>query len=130
MKVSKEAEIRNQYNQVPHLTQDTTWESDKNDRKHHIQERQEASSFPVGDHKAEMNNQESMINTNMNYKKNPQKKHRLGTVNKNISTSFMVQTSPLLLMWIKTNIWLVRMKDSLLIDVSSPSKTNQDIERR
>ena len=28
-KVSKEAKIRNQYNQVAHLTQDTTWESDK-----------------------------------------------------------------------------------------------------
>ena len=26
MKVSKEAKIRNRYNQVPHLTQDTTWE--------------------------------------------------------------------------------------------------------
>ena len=29
MKVRKTAKIRNQYNQVPHLTQDTTWESDK-----------------------------------------------------------------------------------------------------
>ena len=28
-KVSKKAKIRNQYNQVPHLTQDTTLESDK-----------------------------------------------------------------------------------------------------
>ena len=27
--VSKKAKIRNQYNQVPHLTQHTTWESDK-----------------------------------------------------------------------------------------------------
>ena len=27
-KVRKMAKIRNQYNQVPHLTQDTTWESD------------------------------------------------------------------------------------------------------
>ena len=29
-KVRKVAKIRNRYNQVPHLTQDTTWESDKN----------------------------------------------------------------------------------------------------
>ena len=29
VKVSKKAKIRNQYNQVPHLTQDTIWESDK-----------------------------------------------------------------------------------------------------
>ena len=27
MKVRKEAKIRNRYNQVPHLTQDTKWES-------------------------------------------------------------------------------------------------------
>ena len=30
VKVSKEAKIRNRYNLVPHLTQDPTWESDKN----------------------------------------------------------------------------------------------------
>ena len=29
MKVRKKAKIRNQYNQVPHLTQNTLWESDK-----------------------------------------------------------------------------------------------------
>ena len=29
------AKIRNQYNQVPHLTQDTTWENYKNTIKHH-----------------------------------------------------------------------------------------------
>ena len=32
MKVSKKAKIRNRYNQVPHLTHDTTWESDKTQR--------------------------------------------------------------------------------------------------
>ena len=52
MEVIKTATIRNPYNQVPHLTQDTTLESDKNTRKHHIQERQEVSSFPACDHKA------------------------------------------------------------------------------
>ena len=63
-KVSKKAKIRNRYNQVPHLTQTTTWESDKNTRKHHIQESQEFSPSPAGDHKeAEMNRQESMPNT-------------------------------------------------------------------
>ena len=35
LEVSKKAKIRNRYNQVPHLTQDTTWESDKSTRKHH-----------------------------------------------------------------------------------------------
>ena len=34
-KVRKTAKIRNQYNQVPHLTQDTTRESDKITIRHH-----------------------------------------------------------------------------------------------
>ena len=34
--VSKEAKIRNRYNQVPHLTQDTKWENDINAIKHNI----------------------------------------------------------------------------------------------
>ena len=34
-KVRKVAKIRNKYNQVPHLTQDTTWESVKNTFKYH-----------------------------------------------------------------------------------------------
>ena len=37
-KVRKTAKIRNKYNQVPHLTQDTTWESDKITIRHHKQE--------------------------------------------------------------------------------------------
>ena len=61
LKVSKKAKIRNRYNQVPHLTQDTIWESVKNTQK---QESQEASPFPAGDHKAVMNRQESMTNIN------------------------------------------------------------------
>ena len=35
VKVRKAIKMRNRYNQVPHLTQDTTWESDKNTIKHH-----------------------------------------------------------------------------------------------
>ena len=56
-KESKKAKIRNQYNQAPHPTQDTTWESDKNTRKRQTQESQEASSYPAGDDKAAMNRQ-------------------------------------------------------------------------
>ena len=48
-KVTKKAKIRNQYHQVPHLTQDTTWEMVKNTRKHYIQESQEVSPFLAGD---------------------------------------------------------------------------------
>ena len=86
MKVSKKAKIRNRYNQVPHLTQSTTWESDKNTKKHHIKkESQEVSHSPAGGHKAAMNRQESMTNArNINNKKGIQKKHRLGTVSKKI----------------------------------------------
>ena len=63
MKVRKPAKIRNRYNQVPHLTQDITWESDKNTIKHHKQESQEVSPFPEGDHKAAIDRCESMTNT-------------------------------------------------------------------
>ena len=37
-KVRKVAKNMNQYNQVPHLTQDTTWESDNNTIKYHKEE--------------------------------------------------------------------------------------------
>ena len=57
VKVRKKAKIRNRYNQAQHLTKDTTWKSDKNTIKRHIQERQEVSPFPAGDHKAAMNRQ-------------------------------------------------------------------------
>ena len=78
IKVRKKAEIMNQYNQVPHLTQDAIWESDKNTRKHQIQRTQEGSPFPASDHKAARNRQDSMAKTNTDNKKDPQKKHCLG----------------------------------------------------
>ena len=53
------AMIRNRYNQVPNLTQDTTGGSDKNTRKHDTQESQEVSLFPTGDHKAAKNRQKA-----------------------------------------------------------------------
>ena len=54
MKVSKGAKIRNRYNQVPHLTQDT------NGKVINLQldtpnESQEVSPYPAGDHKAHIN---------------------------------------------------------------------------
>ena len=48
----EETQIRNRYNQIPHLTQNTIWE-----RKHHIQESKEVSPFLAGDHKAAINRQ-------------------------------------------------------------------------
>ena len=47
IKVRKVAKIRNGYNQLPHLTQDTTWESDKNAIKHHKQ-KEEISRVRTG----------------------------------------------------------------------------------
>ena len=44
IKVRKAAKIRNRYNKVPHLTQDTTWESDKNTIKSLIRFRSSALS--------------------------------------------------------------------------------------
>ena len=48
-------------NQVPHLTLDTIWESDKNTRKHYIPEIQEVSAFLAGNHKATWNRHDSVI---------------------------------------------------------------------
>ena len=51
-KVSKGARIRNRYNQVPHLSKDT---NGKVTNSHHKREPREVSSFPAGDHKAQLN---------------------------------------------------------------------------
>ena len=55
IKVRKLAKSRNQYNQVPQLTKDTTWENDKT-QLNITNESQEVSPFPAGDHKAAMKN--------------------------------------------------------------------------
>ena len=66
--VKRKAKIRNLYNQVPHLTRDTIWESDKNTRKQNTQENQEVSFFPAGDLKAERIRLDSITKTNMKHK--------------------------------------------------------------
>ena len=53
-KVSKSAKIRNRYNQVPHLTQDTNGKV-TNSQLDTTNESQEVSPFPAGDHKAHIN---------------------------------------------------------------------------
>ena len=89
IEVRKKAKIRSRYNQEPHFTQDTTWQSDKNTRKHRIQKGQEVSPFPAGNHKAAMNRHDRTTDTKQNNKKDLQKKHLLGMVNKNIPTGIM-----------------------------------------
>ena len=78
MKVRKAAKIRYQYNQVPHLTQNSTRESDKNTNT--TKKEQEVSPFPAGDYKAAMNRHKSMTNTDINKINDPQKKYRLASV--------------------------------------------------
>ena len=51
-KVERKAMIRNRCNQISHLTNITTWESDKKPIKHHLHESREISLFPAGDHRA------------------------------------------------------------------------------
>ena len=53
-KVSKGAKIRNRYNQVPHLTQDTNGKV-TNSQLDATNESQEVSPFQAGDHKAHIN---------------------------------------------------------------------------
>ena len=53
-KVSKGAKIRNRYNQVPHLTQDTNGKV-TNSQFDTTHESQMVSPFPAGDHKAHTN---------------------------------------------------------------------------
>ena len=65
VKIMKKVKIRNRYNKVSNLNQDTTWESDKNTRKHHIQEGQEVNIFSAGNNKAAMNRQDSMSYTKL-----------------------------------------------------------------
>ena len=52
-KVSKGAKIRNRYNQVPHLTQDTNGKVTNSQQT--PQTRAKVSPFPAGDHKAHIN---------------------------------------------------------------------------
>ena len=62
-KVGKEEKFWIWYNQLPHLTLDTIWESYKY-TKHEIQESQEGSPFLEGDHKAAWYRQDNIAKTN------------------------------------------------------------------
>ena len=82
LKVSKGAKIRNRYNQVPHLTQDTNGKV-INSQIDTTNESQEVSPFPAGDHKAHINRcVKSIANKRQKNIKDPQKKNGLGTVSK------------------------------------------------
>ena len=66
-KVEKRTEIRNQYNQVPHLNRYTIWKSYKT-LENHTQENQEVSPFRAGDQKASRNKQHGIMKSNVKHK--------------------------------------------------------------
>ena len=84
LKVSKGAKIRNRYNLLPHLTQETNGKV-TNSQVDTTNESQEVSPFPAGDHKAHINRRTQMHikrKTEKNNINDPQKKYRLGMVSK------------------------------------------------
>ena len=86
IKVERKAKIRCRYNQVPYLTWNTIWESDKA-QENTTQESQEVSPFQEGDHKAAGTDKTELQRQtwNINNIKGPQKKHRFGMVSKEIT---------------------------------------------
>ena len=81
IKVSKGAKIRNRYNRVPHLTQNTNGKV-TNSQLDTTNESQEVSPFPAGDHKAHINRRAQKHSKTEQNIKDLQKKYRLGTVSK------------------------------------------------
>ena len=70
IKVRKRTKIRNRYNQVPHLTQDTNGKV-TNSQLDATNESQEISPFPAGDHKAHINRHAQMHSKHKTEKKDP-----------------------------------------------------------
>ena len=83
MIVSKDAKIRNRYNQEPYLTQDSIGKV-TNSQLYNTHENQEVSPFPAGNHKAQINRRAQRHNKHKREKniKDPQKKYCLETVSK------------------------------------------------
>ena len=108
LKVGMGAKIRNRYNQVPHMTQDTNRKV-TNSQLYTTNKSQEVSPFPAGGHKAQINRRTQRHNKHKTEKniKNPHKKYRLGMVSKifywRALTGFRILTSLLIQMWIKTH---------------------------
>ena len=73
IKVSKDAKIRNRYNQVAHLAQDTNWKV-TNSQLDTTYDSQEVSPFPAGDHKAHINRR-----AQRHSKHKTEKKHKRST---------------------------------------------------
>ena len=75
--VSKGAKIRNRYNKIPHLTQDTNGK-ETNSQLDTTNESQEVSPFPAGNHKAHINKRAQRHSKHKTEnQKDPQMKYRL-----------------------------------------------------
>ena len=116
-KVNKGAEIRNRYNQVPHLTQDTDGKV-TNSQLDTTNESQEVSPFPAGDHNAHINRRAQRHSKHKTEKKTL-KIHKRSTALER-SVKYLLEglnqyngasTSPLVQIRIKTHRCLVCMKD-------------------
>ena len=82
VEVSKGAKIRNRYNQVPHLNQNTNRKV-TNSQLDTTDKSQEVSSFPAGNNKAHINRRAQRHSKHKTEKtNNPQKKYHLGTISK------------------------------------------------
>ena len=75
LKVSKGGKIKNQYNQVPHLTRDTNGKV-TNSRLDTTNESQEVSFFPAGGHKAHINRR-SQRHSKHKTENPPENSHRI-----------------------------------------------------
>ena len=117
LQVRKRAKIRNRYNQVPHLTQDTNGKVTTS-QLDITNQSQEVSPFPSADHKTSINRRPRKQNKKLdrNNINDPQMKHRIGTASNYILQEGLnrfhgAPNSPLVQMWIKTRRCLVCMKD-------------------
>ena len=82
-KVSKGAKIRNRYNQVPHLTQDTNGKVTNSQQTPQTRAKRSALSQQVTTKHIETDAHKDIANTRQNKNiKDPQKKYRLGIVSK------------------------------------------------
>ena len=114
--VGKRQKIRNRYNQAPHLAQDTNGKVRTSKLDIKTRAKRSAIFQQVTTRHQQTDVYESITKHDRNNINDPQKKHHLGTVSKNIlleglNRSNSAPTSPIVQMWIKTHICLVCMKN-------------------
>ena len=113
-KIRKMAKIRNRYNQEPHMTQDTNGKVTTSSIDITRAKRSALSEQVTTKHQ-QTDVHESITKQDRNNINDPQQKHRLGMVNKNVLLEGLnrfngAPTSPLVQMWIKTHRCSVCMK--------------------